>query len=332
MRQDYLKSLAKKKEIAPLLDSTEYPKKWGQFIGQEPAKRMLQVAAASARLRREAMDHTLISHGTAGIGKTALASLVANELKRPCRVVSGTLSLVKARMLFSEMSDRDVLLYDEFHQLVDGGKRSGEWMLHYLQDGILPGPLGPEEAPKVTIIAATTDVGRLPETITSRFPLVPPMRDYTVGEAAKIAQVIAARPDVLGPDMPTLGRHEAVAVAEAAHCNPRAIRRLLITLRDVTITKQLPLVNGRYNIASLLEWQGVTPDGLDTVAQQYLLSLATEFDGVAGVKALEDRLQQPGGLAPVERVLMDKGLVARTRTGRTLTQAGIQRVMELASG
>lgn len=314
----------------PLLGETgEYPSKWNQYIGQEPAKKLLQVAAQSARIRKAPLDHILIANGTAGIGKTALAHLVASEMRRPCRVVSGVLSAGKARFVFSEMSDGDLLFYDEFHQLMDGGKKVAEWLLHYLQDGVIAGPLGPEHQPRVTVIAATTDVGRLPETIVSRFPLKPLLVDYTDDEAAKIAALQSKR--VLGDGLPRLNPADALDLARAANNNPRAIRQQLITLRDLALTGTLPVVGGRYDIAGLLEWQGITPDGLDMVAQRYLLVLATEFDGSAGAKALEDRLQQAGGLAPIERVLMDRGFVAKTRAGRALTQAGIRRMRELAT-
>lgn len=312
-------------KAAPILDGHDYPRRWPELVGQEAAKRMLQVAAKSARIRKEPLGHVLLSHGTPGIGKTSLAVLIATEMKTTCRVASGVMTRDKARLVFSEMQDRDVLLYDEFHQVMDSGKKNAEWMLSYLQDGVIMGPLGPEEQPRVTIIAATTDAGRIPDSITSRF-LAPPLREYTGEEATRIAMSMSGKVLI---ELPKLGKAEAAAIAAAAHNNPRAIRKLLEVLRDMVITKELPLRGGRYNVDALLEFQGITPDGLDHVAQRYLRALAMEFDGSAGAKALEDRLQQPGGLSSIERVLMDKGLVAKTRTGRTLTQAGIKRFREL---
>ena len=317
----------KKPDLAPILEGHEYPRRWNDMIGQEPAKRMLQVAARAARMRKEPLDHVLITHPSAGIGKTALAALIASEMRRPCRVISGQLNAIGARMLFSEMKDCDLLLYDEFHKVVDGGRKYGEWLLHYLQDGALVGPTGPEAQPRVTIIAATTEAVRLPETITSRFPLQPPMCDYSHDEATRIVQLMAK--SVLGTEVPKVTKREAAQLATAAHHNPRAIRRLLTVLRDMTITDSLPLIRGHYDIPGLLAWQGITPDGLTLPAQKYLIVLASEFEGSAGVKPLEERLQQPGGLATVERMLMDKGLIAKTRTGRTLTQAGIARYNDL---
>ncbi len=314
----------------PLLEETgDYPRRWADYIGQEPAKKMLQVAAQSARLRKAPLDHVLIGHPTAGIGKTALANLIAVEMRRPCRVVSGVLSGTKARFMFSDMNDGDILFYDEFHQVMDAGKKVAEWLLHYLQDGVIIGPLGPEPQPRVTIVAATTDVGRLPATIVSRFHLQPMLVEYTDEQAARVAQVMARR--VLTDDLPKLTKSDGLLVAQAANNNPRAIRSQLVTLRDLALTGTLPVVKGRYDIPGLLDWQGITQDGLDMVAQAYLTILAIEFGGSAGERALAARLARPGGLGSVEQVLMAKGLIARTRSGRALTQAGIKRVRELTT-
>lgn len=308
-----------------MLDSTEYPSRWKDYIGQESAVRMLQVASASARIRKEPLDHILIAHPSPGIGKTALANLVARELRRPIRVVSGKVTLNGARGILGQMKDRDVLLYDEFHRVAET-KGNAEWLLHLMQDNTLVGPFGLEEQPRITLIAATTHAHVVPRAVLDRFMMVPSLSDYNTEDAARIAQVMGKR--VLG-DLPTLSKGEATAIATAAGRNPRAIKKLLISLRDLTITKAVPLRNGRYDIAALLEWNDVTPDGLSSVARRYLATLREEFDGAAGVKALEERLAHPGGLADVERVLMDGGLVGRTRSGRMLTQAGIARYNEL---
>lgn len=316
------------KKAAPVLEpNDEYPQKWREYIGQEPAVKMLQVAAASARLRKQPLDHILITHPSPGIGKTALATLVGRELRRPVRLISGKVTAQKARMVLSEMEDRDVLIYDEFHRVAEGSRTNAEWLLHLLQDGVLMGPLGAETQPKITLIAATTNPQKVPQAVLDRFMLVPPMQDYSTAEAARIAQLMGPR---YLDDLPKLIKREATLLASAAGNNPRSIKRLLTSLRDMTITKSLPLHNGRFDIRGLLAWHGITEDGLSPVAQQYLRALAFDFGGSAGVKALEERLQQPGGLTEVERALMDRGLVARTRTGRSLTQTGITRSRQLA--
>lgn len=311
---------------APLLDLHDYPKRWQDYVGQDNAKRMLQVATKSARMRRQPLDHVLVAHGASGIGKTALAVLIASEMGRKARVITGQVGAGTARIVLESMKNGDVLIYDEFHQVMDAGKKHAEWLLTYLQDGIIMGPQGAEKYPRVTMIAATTHASKVPETILSRFPLQPPMENYTDEEAAQIA-VIMSKGVLDG--LPKLGVEDALLIAQGANGNPRAIRSLLTLLRDMTIIGELQQREGRYDIPGLLNFQGITHDGLDRLAQNYLKALALEFAGNAGIRSLEDRLQQPGGLTFTERVLMDKGYVAKTRSGRTLTQAGIRRFREL---
>lgn len=311
--------------IAPEIDPHDYPATWKQYVGQQPAKTMLQITAKSARLRKQPMEHVLIAHPTPGIGKTSLALLIAKEIGTSCRVVSGQLTAQKARMLLADMNDHDVLFIDEIHRMVDGGTKNAEWLLHFLQDGVIFGPLGPEVQPRITVVAATTDAGKLPLTIIDRFPVQPPMEEYSNDEAMKIVKITASK--VL-ENLPVIGTKEAAAVASACYNNPRRIRAMLKVLRDMTITDTLPLVNGKYDIPALLNAQGITEDGLDRTAQGYLRALRNEFGGAAGQKALEDRMG--GNLADVERMLMDKGFLAKTRTGRSLTQAGIHRSKALA--
>ena len=142
---------------APILETHDYPRRWQDYVGQDRAKKMLRVAAKSAKTRKQPLDHVLITHPSPGVGKTALAVLLATELRRNCRVVSGTMFRDKARVIFASLEDGDLLFYDEFHPLMDQGRKNAEWMLSYLQDGVIMGPLGPEPQPRITIIAATTD-------------------------------------------------------------------------------------------------------------------------------------------------------------------------------
>lgn len=314
-----------------LLDSDQYPSSWKGLIGQRRAKRVLEVAAKSAKARKEPLPHLLIGHPKPGIGKTALGVLAGRTMGTFVQPVSGVLTADNGRMLLTTLKDRDVVLWDEAHTMVDKGKRHADWLLTYTQDGLIPGPMGMEEYPRVSFIFCTTHATRLPEALLSRLMKVP-VEEYTTEEAAKIA--IRTSTDLLFKhNLPSIGKSDALALATAGHNNPRAMRNLLIQLRDLVLAGELrPLGNNRYPIDELLEFAGVTPDGLDATAQQYLNCLAFEFAGSAGSKRIEDRLQVPGGLAMTERLLMDKKLIAQTTTGRKLTKEGIVRARELAEG
>lgn len=305
-----------------------YPKSWREFIGQDLAKAQIQLKAQSAKRRRAPMPHTLLSHPDGGMGKTALAKLAAAEMNTEVIEISGRLPLQGARRLFAKIKPRTVIFWDEFHQSVAGGKHSAEWMLHLMQDGYLLGPFGPEPVPPVTILGATTDEGQLPKTILGRM-FRPPLLPYTVDEAARIVGVMAGQ--ILVPEgLPRPSRRNALTLAAAGNCNPRAIRQLVCTLRDVGVVHPGTVSGRHYSLDLVFQFHGLTPDGLDHKAQEYLRVLLNEFSGGAGAAALRDRLMQ-ADLAEVERVLMDKGYIGKTGRGRTLTAAGIVRAEELAA-
>lgn len=305
-----------------ILDDPQYPQQWSEYIGQEKAKRQLRLAAASAKARGVSMPHVLLACGLHGIGKTALAGLVAREMGTQVKVITGQTSVDKMRKLLVGMADGDVIFYDEIHQAVKGGAAKGEWMLHYLQDGVLLGPLGPMDVPAVTIIGATTEIGKLPPTIISRF-LIPPLAGYQLGEAALIAERMTSG-IFTSCGLPLPCWEVLVAVARAGNCNPRAMRHILSTVRDIAVVEGHANDAG-YDLAMTLDMLEVTEDGLNLTMRRYLTVLHGSFDGAAGASTLASVMSEPGGLAEAERVLQQKGLITLTPRGRLLTDAGVRR-------
>lgn len=306
------------------LDLSKYPSTWKELIGQAGAKAMLQRAVKSAKLRKTRLDHVLIAYPDPGVGKTAIAVRVAQDMGTNARVISGQLSRDAARLLFSELDDGDVILYTEFHQVMQGGRSRAEWLKQYLENGVIVGPRGPEAQPAVTIVADTTDAHKIPSDILGRF-IMPPLVPYSPEEMAKIVTAMSKKFLVVDGLLPVTGRN-ARLMGDASGGNCRAVARMLVVLRDMAITGEM---DHGYEIPTLLATMGVSRDGLDPMAQRYLTMLGGEFAGSAGEAALGGRLQVPGGLDDVERILMDKGYITKTRTGRVLTQAGIRRYREL---
>lgn len=305
-----------------------YPTQWDEVIGQEKAKRQLRTAAKAALIRGKSLPHTLIHSGTPGIGKTSLALLLAAEMGTQVKVVSGRIKVTEARMVFADLSDGDVAIFEECHSLVSTSKNDVDWLKNYMENGVIVGPLGAEEQPKVTIIGTTTDMGKLPDTILDRFELKAELTTPTLDEAAKIAALMSLRL-FIGLTRPTA--ENCYAVAKAANQNPRLIRGLLATLSDVALVDPERVAGeDGYDIAPILEDAGTTSDGLSSVAQRFLICLHADFRGEpAGIQSIKERMREPGGLEYVERVLLDKGLISFTGRGRILTSIGLKRAKSL---
>jgi Holliday junction DNA helicase RuvB len=309
-----------------------FPDSWDEYVGQETAKHDLRVAIASAKKRGTNLGHLLITSPFAGVGKTALAQLVAREMGAPVLERSGTMTLADVRMMFASAEDGDIVFYDEIHQVVASGTKNAQWFYHYLENGVLVTPWGPEEVPQVTIIGATTDKDLLPEPVLQRFRTIA-LQPYTVEEGAQIAAGFA-RKLMVTEGLPGLSDDAALAVARAGSSQPRLMRKLVESLRDLTLADEIMAPgDGNYPIQQALRFAGLTLDGLTEDAVRYMLIMQTEMHGQpTGASMLRERLGLVGrGLAQVEALLTDKGYLMRTKQGRLLTNAGLRRAKLLVA-
>src|SRR6476620_12496549 len=70
------------------LEQTLRPRDFKSYIGQERLKKNLKLAISAAKKRDEPIDHVLL-YGPPGLGKTTMASVIANEMGAKIRVTSG---------------------------------------------------------------------------------------------------------------------------------------------------------------------------------------------------------------------------------------------------
>ena len=306
-----------KRGDAAIFGDGPYPQRMTEFIGQEAAKNQIMTSMISAATRKAPLPHTLLASGYPGIGKTALAKLISASLHVGYVEVGGTVTLKDIQPILEAMQPRDVLFIDEIHRMVSSGKRNAEWLLQLLQDGVLVLPTGVVKINPITVIAATTDAQKLPQTILDRFLIQPVLEPYTETEAVQISQTSATR---LGVELP-IGEHHRIAAA--ADYNPRVIGRLLMTCRDVVLG--MPGCPDPVNQA--IQWTGFTADGLPRPAQDYLM-LLLGYGGLAGQTTLKAALNE-SEVGQTERVLIQRGFIAVTGKGRELTKLGIQRAQEL---
>ena len=94
------------------------PKTLSEYIGQDKAKRNLEVFIEGARRRHEPLDHVIL-HGPPGLGKTTLAAIIANEMGVQMRKTSGP-AIEKPKdlaALLTNLEEGDILFIDEIHRM-----------------------------------------------------------------------------------------------------------------------------------------------------------------------------------------------------------------------
>lgn len=317
------------------------PSTFDGMVGQARLKMLLKQIVGNARATDTTLDHLLLV-GSAGTGKTTLAQVVGAEMGRNVYQIKCPVELRVLEALGKSAHDGDVVILEEIHLMVHGDRRGitqaadVETAYSLLEDKRLETPTGPIPFPDVTFIGTTTDAGLLPEPFLARFPLQPPLEEYTVPEMETLACANAEQLK-LG-----ISPGAALIFANACRGTPRVTNRYLRNARSLGcegVYVDIPLA--RQIVEDL---NATTLDGLDKRmcdALRYLLrSKREDRAGSVVYQASINNIATACGCArdtkiiqlAVEPWLIRMGLVQVTHGGRQLTDAGIQRAKELSNG
>lgn len=305
-----------------IIEVTLRPQRFNEYVGQERLKKNLKLAIDAAKKRGEPIDHVLL-YGPPGLGKTTMATVIANEMGVNIRVTAGP-AIERAGDLASiltNLEDGDILFIDEIHRL----SRAVEEVLYAAMEDfkldivIGKGPAARSvrlDLPKFTVIGATTRTGSLAAPLRDRFGHLYRLEFYTPDE---IGQIITRAASILSAK---IDAQSAGLLSTRARLTPRIANRLLKRVRDYAdvngdgvidigmTTKALELLEidelgldpaDRALLKSIVENYGDRPVGLSTIA-------ALTGDETSTIEDF------------YEPYLLQIGFIERTPRGRRVTE------------
>ena len=297
------------------------PQNFQDYVGQERLKRNLKLSIDAAKKRGEPIDHVLL-YGPPGLGKTTMASVIANEMGAGLRITAGP-AIERAGDLASiltNLQDGDVLFIDEIHRL----SRAVEEVLYSAMEDfkldivIGKGPAARSvrlDLPKFTVIGATTRTGSLAATLRDRFGHIYRLEFYTPEEIARIVTRSASILDSKIDDK------AAELLSTRARLTPRIANRLLKRVRDYADVNGDGIIDSTTTI-SALKMLEVDDLGLDP-ADRHLLNRIIESYGDRPVGLTTIAALTGDETATIEDFyepyLMQIGFIERTPRGRVIT-------------
>ncbi|MDY0291810.1 MAG: Holliday junction branch migration DNA helicase RuvB [Desulfuromonadaceae bacterium] len=298
------------------------PRTLAEYIGQEQAKRNLEVFIMAARKRAEALDHVLF-YGPPGLGKTTLANIIASEMGVNIKSTSGPV-IEKAgdlAAILTNLEEGDILFIDEIHRMSAVVEEILYPAMEDYQIDIMIGQ-GPSartiklDLPRFTLVGATTRAGLLSSPLRDRFGVISRLQFYTDAELAVIVRRSAGILQI------PISDDGGMEIARRSRGTPRIANRLLRRVRDFAQVEGDGTISRSAADQALLRLE-VDRLGFDHMDSTLLKTIIDKFGGgpvgldtlAAAIGEEKDTIEEV-----IEPFLLQQGYLSRTPRGRIATE------------
>lgn len=310
----------KKQTDSHLFSNVLRPEKLEDYVGQENIKKHLSVAIASAKIRKEAMDHILF-YGPPGLWKTTLSVIIANEMWGGLKSTSGPAIEKQSDIvsILSNLEDGDILFIDEIHRIRPQIEEILYTAMEDFSIDIMVWSGTGAQSVKIpvknfTLLGATTRLSALSNPLRDRFGNILKLDFYDTSELQKI---IKRNAKTLELDIEEFVLEN---IAKKSRGTPRIANRLLKIIRDYSVIGKDLSKNKVVN--EIFEDIWIDELGLDYLDRKYLGMIQKNFSGwPVGLNTIASAIWEEEATIEdvVEPYLLQIWFIERTPRGRKIS-------------